>query len=286
MLKISERDLTLADGRTLHVYDTGAESGKLTVVWHHGTPNIGTPPQPLFEASERLGIRWVGYDRPSYGGSSPQPGRNIATAAALTAHVTDALGIDSFTVMGHSGGGPHALACAALLPNRVLSVVSVSGLAPYGAKGFDYFAGLTPAGEASIRAALAGRTAKEAHEASAEFDPETFTPSDYAALSSTWSWFESVVEPAQASGPGGLIDDDVAYVAPWGFDVANIVAPTLLVHGEEDRMVLPSHSRWLAHHIPSAELQLYPDDGHISVLHAAPSALAWLCERAKRISND
>src|SRR3954449_8017517 len=110
---ISESELETADGRRLHVYDTGAGDGaaRLTVFWHHGTPNLGAPPKPLLPASDRLGIRWVAYDRPGYGASTPLPGRRVASAAADVARVADELGIDRFAVMGHSGGGPHALAC-------------------------------------------------------------------------------------------------------------------------------------------------------------------------------
>jgi pimeloyl-ACP methyl ester carboxylesterase len=121
---VTETDLELSDGRTLHVYDTGADGadGRLAVFWHHGTPNIGAPPEPLFAAAARLGIRWVSYDRPGYGRSTPYPGREVASAAAYVCTIADALGIDRFAVMGHSGGAPHALACAALLPERRASV--------------------------------------------------------------------------------------------------------------------------------------------------------------------
>jgi pimeloyl-ACP methyl ester carboxylesterase len=114
---VTETDLTLGDGRTLHTYDTGADdaAGRLALFWHHGTPNIGAPPEPLFPAADRLGIRWVSYDRPGYGGSTPYPERNVASAAVDASAVADALGIERFAVMGHSGGGPHALACGALL---------------------------------------------------------------------------------------------------------------------------------------------------------------------------
>jgi pimeloyl-ACP methyl ester carboxylesterase len=131
---VREIDLALSDGRTLHVYDAGPdEGGRLAVFWHHGTPNIGAPPVPLFPAAGRLGIRWVSYDRPGYGGSSPHHGRDVASAAADVSDVADALGLSRFAVMGHSGGGPHVLACGALLPDRVIGVVSGSGLAPISA---------------------------------------------------------------------------------------------------------------------------------------------------------
>ena len=279
---VTEVDLELGDGRTLHAYDTGAgvTDGRLAVFWHHGTPNIGTPPEPLFAAAEELGIRWVSYDRPGYGGSSPQPGRDVASAAPYVAAVADALGIDRFGVMGHSGGAPHALACGALLPERVLDVVSVAGLAPFGAEGLDFFAGMAASGAAELRAAAEGPAALEDYLESTEYDPEMFTPEDHAALSGAWSWLNSVVGPAVEAGPGGLIDDDLAYVAPWGFDPAQVIAPVLLVHGGQDRVVPSSHGEWLSRRCPSAELRLYPQDGHISVLISSRAALAWLREQA------
>jgi pimeloyl-ACP methyl ester carboxylesterase len=286
MTDITETDLVLGDGRTLHVYDTGAGSpgtgGSLALFWHHGTPNLGSPPEPLFAAAERLGIRWVSYDRPGYGGSTELPGRDISSAAADTAAVADALGIERFAVMGHSGGGSHALGCGALLPERVVAVISAAGLAPFGADGLDWFAGMAPSGVASLTAAAGGRAVKEAQQAAegADYDPE-FTPADLAALKGVWSWLGTVVGPAVEAGPGGLIADDLAYVAPWRCDPAQITAPVLLLHGALDRVVPSGHSRWLAGRCPDAELRLTPDDGHISVLRHAESALDWLASRAK-----
>jgi pimeloyl-ACP methyl ester carboxylesterase len=275
-----ETDLELGDGRTLHVYDTGDAYGRLAVFWHHGTPNIGAPPEPLFAAAEDLSIRWVSYDRPGYGGSTPAPGRNLASAAAGVSAVADRLGIDRFALMGHSGGGSHALACGALLEERVVGMVSVAGLAPYGAEGLDFFAGMAPSGVASLGAAAEGRVAKERFQASdAEYDPE-FTAADHAALEGEWSWFADVVGPAVEGGPGGLIDDDLAYVSPWGADPTGAKAPILLLHGGRDRVVPSSHGEWLARHCPSTELRLYADDGHISVLNQGAAALEWLRRQA------
>jgi pimeloyl-ACP methyl ester carboxylesterase len=269
-----ETDLALPDGRTLHVYDT--ESGSFPVVWHHGTPNIGTPPAPLFPASDPLGIRWLSYDRPGYGGSTPRPDRDVASAAGDVRAIADALGLDRFAVAGHSGGGAHALACGALLPDRVRAVLSISGLAPYGAAGLDWFAGMAPAAEASLRAAVAGRAAKEQHEDAGTDDDPGFVQVDLDALRGAWSWFTTVVGPAMAAGPAPLIDDDLATVRPWGFDPAEVSVPVLLLHGGADRVVPMTHSVWLAGRCPAAELRVDPGAGHISVLHSAPAALEWL----------
>jgi pimeloyl-ACP methyl ester carboxylesterase len=281
-VRLRELDVPLDDGWSLHAYEAAPDAGPdgLTVLWHHGTPNIGSPPAPLFAASERLGIRWVGYDRPGYGGSPRRIGRDIASAAADAAAVADALGADRFAVMGHSGGGPHALACAALRPERVMAVVSGAGLAPLGSEGLDWFDGMAPAGVAALHAALEGREAKERYEASAPDGDSGFVQADLDALGAEWSWFGSVVGPALAAGPGGLVDDDLAYVAPWGFDPGRVTAPTLLIHGTDDRMVPAAHSRWLSRQVAGAELWESPGDGHVSVLRSAERALEWLRERA------
>src|SRR5215208_6991530 len=194
---VTETDLELGDGRTLHAYDTGAHDadGRLAVFWHHGSPNIGAPPEPLFSAADRLGIRWVSYDRPAYGGSTPRPDRDVASAAGDASAVADALSIDRFALMGHSGGGSHALACAALLPERVLGVVVVAGMAPFDAEGLEWFEGFGPAGVAELRAAAAGRAALEKHLAQSDDEPE-FTHEDEAALAGEWLWFIDVVRPA------------------------------------------------------------------------------------------
>ncbi|MBB5376293.1 pimeloyl-ACP methyl ester carboxylesterase [Deinococcus metalli] len=276
---VTETALTLQNGATLHVYDTGPADG-FPVVWHHGTPNIGAPPEPLFGAATRLGLRFVAYDRPGYGGSTPRPDRPVASAAFDVLALADALELDHYSVLGHSGGSPHALASAALHPDRVVAAVSIAGLAPFTVGGLEWFAGMYAGGQATLRAAAAGRAAKEAYEATEPpFDPQMFTPADHAALNGPWSWLNAVVGPAMQSGPAPLIDDDLAYVRPWGFDPADIRVPVLLLHGLHDRVVPATHSEWLAHHIPRAELRLTPDDGHLSILNHAESALEWIAAR-------
>ena len=172
--------------------------------------------------------------------------------------------------------------CGALLPERVLGVVIVAGLAPFGAEGLEWFAGTAASGVASLRAAAEGRAAKERYEASgAEYDSEMFAPADRAALSGAWGfWLADVVGPAVEAGPGGLIDDDLAYVAPWGVDPAQVIAPILFLHGGRDRVVASSHGEWLARRCPSAELRLCSDDGHVLVLNSSAAAMDWLREHA------
>jgi pimeloyl-ACP methyl ester carboxylesterase len=293
MEQILQTDITLDDGRVLHAYDTASSPAdtRTPVFWHHGTPNIGAPPAPLFDAAARHGMRWVSYDRPGYGGSSPNPGRNVASAAADVAAIADALGIGRFGVLGHSGGAPHALACAAVLGDRVFAAVSVSGMTPYPVDAEDqagldertWYAGMYPGGAAELRAAHTGRAELETVLTNRNFDPEMFPPADHAALIGDWKWLASVVGPALNNGLGSMIDDDIAYMVPWGCDPSVIAVPVLLLHGDADRVVPASHSEWLARHIPGAELRICPGDGHISVLREAAAAVTWLGEQASRL---
>ncbi len=273
--------LTLPDGRDLQYYDATPDArDAVPVIYHHGSPNIGEPPVPLFDAAAERGLRWLGYDRPGYGGSTRAPGRTIADAAADTVAVADAAGVARFAVLGHSGGGAHALACAALAPERVVGAVSISGLAPWGSPGLDYFAGINAGGEAELSAATQGAEALAAHLAAAEFDASMFIDSDWDALKTDWAWFNSVVERAEPSGSGPFIDDDVASVSPWGFAPADIRIPTLIMHGTADRVVPVTHAWWLAANIEGANLLEVRGAGHISVMRRATEALDWLASVA------
>ena len=177
----SSHDVRLADGRVLRVHDGGDPGGAsaLTLLWHHGSPQTGELLAPLVEAAAARDIRLVAYARPSYGGSSPNRGRTVASAADDVAQVVDALGIDRFAVMGASGGGPHALACAARLPERVVAAVTLGGIAPF-TTDVDWYAGMVAPG--GLRAAEAGRAARERYAETDEFDPNSFTAADWAAL--------------------------------------------------------------------------------------------------------
>ena len=267
--------MDLADGRRLVAYDAGTSgtSDELTLIWHHGSPQTGALLDPLLAAAATRNIRLVAYARPSYGGSSPNRGRDVASAAADVAQVADALQIDRFAVMGASGGGPHALACAALLTDRVIGAVALASPAPF-TESFDWYAGMLSPD--ALRAATAGREARERYAATDEFDPNSFTPADWAALTGTWASLGRDAERAGQDGPEGLIDDDLAFAAPWGLDLATISVPILLVQGGEDRVVPSSHADALLRAIPTSELWLHPRDGHVSVLDACPVGMDWL----------
>jgi pimeloyl-ACP methyl ester carboxylesterase len=197
----------------------------------------------------------------------------VASAAADVAQIADTLGIARFAVMGASGGGPHALACAALLPDRVTGVVCLAGIAPF-TEEFDWFHGMASSG--GLRAAMAGRKARELYAATDKFDASSFTPADWAALSGEWSSLGADATRANDAGPDGLIDDDVAIVSPWGFALPQITAPVLIVQGSEDRIVPPAHAEWLLGNCLQSELWLRSRDGHISILDACPVAMDWL----------
>ena len=266
-------------GGVLHAYDSGADvAGPFTLVWLHGSPQTGAPLDPVLAAAAARGIRVVSYGRPGYGGSTARPGRDVASAAADVVAIADALSLDRLVMMGASGGGPHALAAAALAPDRVAGAVSLGGPAPF-TEEFDWFAGM--AAPAALRAAHEGRAARAAFAEHEEFDPEQFVAADWKALEGEWTSLGADVARSEAFGPGGLVDDDVAFAAPWGFALADLRVPVLVVQGGADRVIPPEHGEWLARRIPGAELSLRPGDGHISVLDAVPDGLDWLLDHAR-----
>jgi pimeloyl-ACP methyl ester carboxylesterase len=277
-----EREIATIDGRTLHVYDTApGVSGRLVVISQHGTPNLGAPPEPLFAAADRLGLRWVSFDRPGYGGSSVAPGRTISSVAADVATMADALGIEQFAVVGYSGGGSYALGCAAVLGARVRAVVSLAGIAPYRADGLDWFAGMGPSSVAVLGTAAAGREVRAALEEAGFEDDLAFTPDDLAMFEGPWGWLGKIGAPARDAGPYGQIDDDVSYTLPWGCDPSAITVPVLLLHGTNDRIIPASQGAWLATQCPAARLRLCEGDSHFTVVTHAESGLEWLAQAAR-----
>ena len=283
-------EVTARDGRTLRAYDVPVDDPVLTVVWHHGTPNVGTPPEPLLPASAVRGIRWVSYDRPGYGGSTPHPGRDVASAAGDVAAVADALGLDTFAVLGHSGGGPHALACAALLPERVTRTAVLVCFASPEAPGLEYFQGMNSGNTRDFAAAavdplrLAERLRRQAERTLR--DPESLLEQ----LEAEMAWPDRQVvqdmairrllalayRDALRGGPDGWIDDVLALSHDWGFDLSTIAGPVRMWHGEQDNFAPAGHTRWLARQIPHAELLVQSGAAHFGAVEILPSMLDWL----------
>ena len=270
--------LTLPDGRALDVADTGAASGDDGVlVFHNGSPHTGALLPPVVTAAAARGLRVVTYARPSYGRSTPQPGRRVADAAIDVAAIVDALGIGSFLTAGASGGGPHALACAALLPDRVGGVATFASPAP-DAPDLDWLAGMHAPD--ALRAARQGREARARFAETDGFDPASFTASDWDVLGGEWGAVGQDAGAAGETGPDGLIDDDAAFAQPWGVDPAAIRVPVLIAQGADDRVIPATHGAWLAARMPGAELWRRDGEGHVSVLRAFPAALDWLLANA------
>ncbi|TDW92307.1 alpha/beta fold hydrolase [Kribbella sp. VKM Ac-2566] len=271
-----ERDLHLADGRILHSYDTGGDG--FPVMWNHGTPNVGAPPEPLFAAADRLGLRWVSFDRPGYGGSTVRRGRTVASVAADAAAVADSLEIDQFAVAGYSGGGTFALGTAAALGARVRAVVTLAAIAPYGVEGLGWFDGMLPSSIAALGTAAAGADVREAlHNSGFDYDAG-FTADDLAMFDGPWGWLGKVAGPGLDAGPYGQIDDDASYARPWGCGVEAITAPVLLLHGTADRIIPADHGRWLAAHCPTATLRVREGASHFTIVEHAEPGLDWLAE--------
>ena len=273
------RQIAIPDGRVLDVADTGdvaAAAG--TVIWHNGSPHTGALLDPVVAGCAARGLRVVTYARPSYGASTPMPGRTVADAARDVAAIADALGIDRFFVLGASGGGPHALACAAVLPDRVTGVATFASPAP-DVPDIDWLAGMHAPG--ALEAARNGRASRATFAETDTFDEGIFTAGDWAALSGEWEAVGRDAGAAEADGTGrdGLIDDDVAFAQPWGLDLDAIRCPVLIVQGSDDRVIPRQHGAWLEERVPGAELWLREGDGHVSVMNAMPAALDWLLGR-------
>jgi pimeloyl-ACP methyl ester carboxylesterase len=290
---VIERTIAARDGRRLAVYEDG-DHGGAPVLAIYGTPMGGRIYEPHAEDARSKGIRFVTFDRPGYGGSDPRPGRSVSDFVEDATAVADALGIERFAVWGVSGGGPHALACAALLGGRVVGVASLAGPAPYGAAGLDWLAGMGEDNVEEFGATLAGREALEPiqrrqADALAQGSPDDLrrewatllSPVDSAVLTAGLSAFlHANTVAALAPGVDGWLDDDLAFVAPWGFELEAIDLPLQLWHGEHDRFVPLAHGRWLAERIPGADARLNHVDGHLTLFeHRVPEIHAWLLDR-------
>jgi len=261
-----------ADGRSVRYFDTGGDPAAPVLIWHHGTPQTGAVIAPVAAQASARGLRVVSAARPGYPGSDALPGRSVADAAADVLAVANALDVERFVTAGASGGGPHALALAALAGDRATAAVTLAGLAPFD-RSPDWFSGMASPG--ALRAALAGRDARLAYAETAEFDPDSFTTRDYEALNGDWGPLGADAGAGSAEGPVGEADDDLAYVAPWGVELRAVRTRVLLVQGGADRVVPAPHAAAMLERLPDAELWLRPREGHVSVLTALGVALDW-----------
>jgi pimeloyl-ACP methyl ester carboxylesterase len=246
-------------------------AGATAIVWHGGTPHTGAPLPPLERLAAACGLALVTTTRPGYGGTPPRPGRSVADAARDVGVLLEEHDLRDVVAAGYSGGGPHALALAALAPGRVRAVVTVASGAPYdGTEGWS--AGMA-APEDLRAAATGGRRARAARPDA--FDPAQFVDADWAVLAAGGAW-EAVgddAEAAAATSREAIVDDDVALTAEWRFDLADVRAPVTLLHGDADRVVPPHHAEALLAQLPDATLDLRPGDGHVAVLEGLAGAL-------------
>jgi pimeloyl-ACP methyl ester carboxylesterase len=270
--------LGLPDGRSLDV-DVSGPDGATPLVVHHGTPGERSQYPPFADAAAAQGLRYVSYSRPGYGGSSRQPHRAVADCAADTAAVLAHLDADRCYTAGTSGGGPHALACAALLDDQVLACATVAGVGPFGAQDLDFLKGMGRENQEEFGAALAGPAALQAY---LEREAESFaditgeqvaaalgdlvSPVDVAALTGDFAAYVAAsFRQALANGIWGWFDDDLAFTRSWGFDLDRIGVPVVAWQGGQDRMVPFAHGQWLAAHLPTARAKLLPAEGHLSI---------------------
>ncbi len=284
-----------SDGRRLEVLVSGPVDG-LPVVFHTGTPSGPVPYAPTTRAAADNGLRLVTFGRPGYGRSTPQPGRSVADVVADTVTVLDHLGAAEFVTMGHSGGGPHALACAALLPDRCLAAASVAGVAPWDAEGLDLMAGMGPENIEEFGLAMKGAVAltpflESAGERLRSIEPAEVVEAfgglvpevDKLVLTGAVAdYFADGFHKAFQTGIAGWLDDDLAFVRPWGFDLTEITVPVSVWQGAQDLMVPFAHGKWLAAHVPGATVHLYDEHGHLSLTEDhVPAILADLAATAR-----
>lgn len=286
-----QRAVRTADGRTLAVEESGDPDGRPVVV-HMGTPNSRhLYLRTVLDAAEK-GLRLISYDRPGYGDSSPHPGRTVADAASDVRTICTELGFERVVTWGISGGGPHALACAALLPDLVAAGACLASLAPYGAEDLDYFAGMGEGNVEDFRlfltdeVAAKSKTDRDRDEVLATAPEDAIagmaslvTAADAAVLHSDLAkYLVTSAQDGLAPGSEGWWEDNCT-LKPWGFDLADITVPVLLLHGRQDKFVPFGHGEWLAAHIPGVDARLLDHDGHLTLLERrVPEVHTWLAD--------
>jgi pimeloyl-ACP methyl ester carboxylesterase len=278
----SAREVRTRDGRRLAARLDGPDDGDI-LLFHTGTPADGPLFSSLVEAGAERGLRHLSYSRPGYGDSDRLPGRRVADCAEDITAIVQALDIDSFITVGWSGGGPHALACAALLPERVHASATIAGVAPYAAKGLDWLDGM---GEENLAEFAAAQAGEEPLRALLEKEAETFgvvtaedvltafgdliSEADRPALTGEFAeWAAATTRGALRTGIWGWFEDDMAFIQEWGFDLRAIEVPVAIWQGGDDRFVPFAHGRWLAENVSGAEPFLRAGEGHLSIAVSA-----------------
>lgn len=269
------------DGRNLDVYVAGPADGEV-LFFHTGTPSAPIVYEPMVEQMAARGLRYVSFSRPGYGSSTRRPGRSIADVVDDTQTVLDHLGAERAWILGWSGGGPHALACAGLMPERCRGVATIASVAPYPAEGLDYLADMGEENVEEFEAALAGPDqlivfkernwpifrAVTGDEVAASFG-DLIDEVDRASLTGEFAEYAAAsFREALRESYWGWFDDDMAMITPWGFDVAAIRVPVHVWQGRHDRMVPYLHGEWLASHLPAPIPHLFDDQGHLSLVVA------------------
>jgi pimeloyl-ACP methyl ester carboxylesterase len=281
--------VALNDGRRLDYRLSGPERGGV-LLFHHGTPGAATAPRALEQAAHSAGLRLLTYSRAGYGGSTRQPGRAVVDVVDDVAQLLAALDVDRCLVAGWSGGGPHALACAARLPGATAALV-LAGVGPFDGEGLDFLAGMGEDNVEEFGAAMAGPVAIETALAAVEPVMREASPKMFAEQFASLlpdvdlkvmegGFGEDLAasfREAVRNGVGGWVDDDLAFVKPWGFSLDEVAVPISLWQGDEDRMVPFSHGQWLASRIPGVQAHLMSGEGHLSIgIGALDQALAEL----------
>jgi pimeloyl-ACP methyl ester carboxylesterase len=275
------RTLETPDGRTL-AYAIWGDPDGFPVLTLHGTPGCRFNRWPKEEVYAELGVCWVTHDRAGYGRSDRHHGRNVADEAADVAALADELGFDRFGVTGGSGGGPHVLACAALIPDRVVRAICAVGVAPWGASGLErdaWLAGMDPENVKEVAWAEAGEEVLTRELEAEHKRVEERVAADPATILDDFELSESdreelarpeamqVIREATAeeavNGVGGWVDDDLAFLQPWAFDVEAVSVPVLIKYGLTDVLVPPAHGEWLAANVPGCIVHIDDTAGHL-----------------------
>lgn len=275
---------TLADGRKVELLVAGTAQAK-AVVFHHGTPGATSTWEAWLAEVENQGGFAFSYSRPGYGQSDRQEGRTIIDNASDIEEILRHFGIEKIVSIGWSGGGPHCLADTTLFQS--VAAISIAGVGPFGASDLDFLEGMgeenhiefgeAVKGPAAIEdwmknnaSALAQVTGDEIIEAFGGLigDADKKALNDGAAEGVAKSYRQSI-----EAGYYGWMDDDLAFVEPWGFDIASITKPVELWQGNDDFMVPHAHGYWLEKNIPTAKLHFVPGEGHISLGENQRSAI-------------